>query len=373
MRIAVIGAGAVGGVIAALADRAGHEVTVTARGEHLAVIRGRGLQLSGRWGEHLARPYAAELLDATAPRPDLALLCVKAQDASSALAANATALEGVPLVVVQNGLGGAEAAAAQLPGTPVIGGLALFAASYLEPGQVSVTTGGATYLGRPASASPAGASPDSASPAGAGPDPASPTAPPSPAPASDPSAGIPDPFSLAVDTLSALMPIATTDNFTGAQWTKLLVNHVNALPAITGLPVQQTIADARLRAVLLASMRETIGIARARGVSFEPLLGLDERMLRVVHRAPRILAQLVPRAMARRMGATPNPGSTLQSIRRGQLTEIDHLNGAVVEAAADIGRKAPVNAALVALVHAVERDHRFRTPAEVTRATLAAP
>jgi 2-dehydropantoate 2-reductase len=70
--------------------------------------------------------------------------------------------------------------------------------------------------------------------------------------------------------------------------------------------------------------------------------------------------------MARRMGATPNPGSTLQSIRRGQATEIDYLNGAVVRAAEGLGRTAPVNAALVALVHEVEASGSFLSPDEVT-------
>ena len=353
MKIAVIGAGAVGGAIAAVADRAGHELVVTARGEHLVTLERDGLRLSGAWGEHLARPRAAETLldlpDVASGewRPDLVLLAVKAQDARSALAANAPVLDGVPLAVVQNGLGGAEAAAAQLPSTPVIGALALFAASYLDPGRVSITASGSTYLGRiPRIPSPAEAA--------------------RMAPPDDAAA-----LRVAVEALSPVIPLETTDDFAGAQWTKLLVNHVNALPAITGLSVQQTIADPHLRAVLLASMKETIGIARAKGVRFAPVQGLDDRLLRFVQRAPRILAQLVPRAMARRMGATPNPGSTLQSIRRGQLTEIDHLNGAVVAAAADLGLPAPVNATLVSLVHAVERDHRFRTPAEVAAALHA--
>ena len=72
-----------------------------------------------------------------------------------------------------------------------------------------------------------------------------------------------------------------------------------------------------------------------------------------------------PRAMARRMGDVPNPGSTLQSIRRGQPSEIDHLAGAVVRAAQRNGRDAPVNAALVDLVHEVERSGAFLTPAAV--------
>jgi 2-dehydropantoate 2-reductase len=65
------------------------------------------------------------------------------------------------------------------------------------------------------------------------------------------------------------------------------------------------------------------------------------------------------------MGTVPNPGSTLQSIRRGQLTEIDFLNGAVVEAAGAAGLASPVNSAIVAMVHEVERTGSFLTAADV--------
>jgi 2-dehydropantoate 2-reductase len=129
--------------------------------------------------------------------------------------------------------------------------------------------------------------------------------------------------------------------------------------------VQETIAEPRLCAMLTASMREAVAVARARGVRFETLLGLSDPLLRAFSAAPEPLARLLPRLMALRMGRTPNPGSTLQSIRRGQLTEIDHLNGAVVDAARQVGRPAPVNTALVALVHRVEREHAFVAPADV--------
>ncbi|HOW00540.1 MAG TPA: 2-dehydropantoate 2-reductase N-terminal domain-containing protein, partial [Rhodoglobus sp.] len=58
MRIGVIGAGAVGGAIAALLARAGHEVEVTARGAHLDAIRERGIHLTGGWGEYTASVLA---------------------------------------------------------------------------------------------------------------------------------------------------------------------------------------------------------------------------------------------------------------------------------------------------------------------------
>lgn len=322
MRVGVIGAGAVGGTLAALLDRAGHEVTVTARGEHLAAIRSQGLRLDGAWGSHVARVDALEVL--TDP-VHLTIVATKAADAAAAVRTSSHAIAATPVVVVQNGLGALTAARAELPGTPLVGGLALFAASFVSPGSVAVTAAGSLCLG-------------SDSPAALG---------------------------FAAEILGGVLPVSVTADFRGAQWSKLVVNQVNALPAITGLSAQQTIAHPGLRRVLIRGIRETIAVAAATGIHFAPLQGLSDGLLRMVRRAPLPIAELLPKLMARRMGDVPNPGSTLQSIRRGQLTEVDALNGAVVDAAAAVMRQAPVNAAIVDLVHEVERTGRFLTPTEV--------
>ena len=60
---------------------------------------------------------------------------------------------------------------------------------------------------------------------------------------------------------------------------------------------------------------------RDRSVRFAPVQGVSGRILELVGRLPLALGAFFPRLLARRMGAVPNPGSTLQSIRRGQLTE----------------------------------------------------
>ena len=74
---------------------------------------------------------------------------------------------------------------------------------------------------------------------------------------------------------------------------------------------------------------------------------------------PLAVGQLLPWLMRVRMGSVPNLGSTQQSVRRGQRTEVDHLNGVVVREASAVGRAAPVNAALTALVHEVEASGEF--------------
>ncbi|MFD4420431.1 ketopantoate reductase family protein [Agromyces sp. NPDC058484] len=314
MRIGIIGAGALGGTFAALLARAGHEVEVTARGAGLEAIRSGGIRLTGGYGDAQARVAAAEVLST---RPELVLVCTKAQDAAAAIEANAVTIDGVPVVVVQNGLEGVDLAARILPDSSCMGLLSIIAANYTEPGAVRVTTTAASYLGR-----------------GDGPADAECTR--------------------VAAVLSSAVPVVAIGGFRGAQWTKLIVNMLNAVPAIVGRSVQEIVDDRRLRLVVAASMREAVRVGIARGVRFGRLQGLGDRRLRLFARAPLWAGQFLPWFMRVRMGGVPNLGSTQQSVRRGQPTEVDFLNGAVVREASVAGLGAPVNAALTALVHEVE-------------------
>jgi 2-dehydropantoate 2-reductase len=322
MRIGVIGAGAVGGAIAALMADDGHEVEVTARGEHLEAIRAHGIRLTGGFGDITAHVDAGEKLERG---PEIAIVATKAQDARAAILANATLLAGIPVLIVQNGLEGIAATRPILPRSDILGALAMYASSLVEPGHIAITTPGVTYVG----------------------------------------GGADVPARYVVSVLADAMPTELAQNFPGAQWTKLIVNQVNALPAITGLSVQEVTANPGLRRILTRSMRESVRVGIASGVRFESLQGLSDGRLRLFSHAPLALAESLPKLMARRMGTTPNPGSTLQSIRRGRLTEVDYLNGAVVAAAAKVRLDAPVNSAIVALVHEVEDSNAFLTPDEV--------
>lgn len=323
MRIAVIGAGAVGGLLAALAARAGHEVLVTARGEHAAAIASAGLHVDGGWGEWVA---AVALVESIPPpdtdhadgahRPlDLLVLATKAHDSAAALAPWA-AHDGTPVLVLQNGLGGEQAVRDALPHSPVAIGLALFAVSLTGPGRITVTgPNGLTLGGDPAAAA------------------------------------------VAEPLLRAILPaeLVLADDIRGAQFTKLLVNQVNALPAITGLSVQQTVADARLLPILARGMVETVAVGDAAGVAWGRIGGVDAEAVASIRTGGTAAAAELARTLATGMGEVPNPASMLQSIRRGRTTEVDQINGAVVSLGTSLGVATPVNAALVALVHEVER------------------
>ncbi len=330
MRIAVIGAGAVGGLMAALAARAGHDVLVTARGEHAAAIASAGLHVDGGWGEWVA---AVELATSIPNRPlDLTVLATKAHDSASALDAW-RAHDGTPVLVLQNGLGGEQAVRDALPHSPVAIGLALFAVSLTGPGRITVTGPNGLTLG-----------------------------------------GDPAAVAVAEPLLRATLPaeLVIADDIHGAQFTKLLVNQVNALPAITGLSVQQTVADPALRAVLARGMVETVAVGDAVGVAWGRIGAVDAEAVARVRAGGTAAAAELAELLAAGMGDVPNPASMLQSIRRGRTTEVDAINGAVVALGAQHGVPTPVNAALVALVHELERSSVFLSPSD-TAARATAP
>ena len=140
MRIAVVGAGAVGGYYAARFAAAGHEVAVIARGAHLAAIRAHGLVIRSESGELVTKPLAHE--DARGIGPcDLVLVAVKAYDTVTALPLLEPLTGPATMVLtLQNGVDGPSAAASVVGEARVLGGAAYIATALAAPG-VIVQTG----------------------------------------------------------------------------------------------------------------------------------------------------------------------------------------------------------------------------------------
>ncbi|MGY6498507.1 MAG: ketopantoate reductase family protein, partial [Microcella sp.] len=328
MRVTVIGAGAVGGLLAALLHRAGHEVTVVARGEHAAAIAANGLRVDGGWG---AWDAPVQLMSETSTAAaELLVLATKAHDSAAALAPWREH-DGTPVLVLQNGIGGEQAVRDALPSSPVAVGLALFAVSLSGPGRITVTGPNGMTLG-----------------------------------------GDPVAVSLIAPVVRDALPaeVALAPDIRGAQFTKLLVNQVNALPAITGLSVQDVVRSVALRAVLARGMVETVRVGDAAGVTWGRIGAVDADAVARIRREGAGAAAELARLLAAGMGDVPNPASMLQSIRRGRTTEVDQINGAVVALGDAHGVPTPVNAALTELVHEVERTAAHLTP-EATLARLA--
>lgn len=137
MRVAVVGAGGVGGAFGAALAKAGADVTFIARGAHLAAMKANGLRIEGGRGEtHLVPTQATDDPKTVGP-VDFVLFCVKLWDVESAgehigpLVGRDTAV--IPL---QNGIDAPERLLPILGPRAVMGGVAQISASIVEPGVV---------------------------------------------------------------------------------------------------------------------------------------------------------------------------------------------------------------------------------------------
>lgn len=137
MKVAIIGAGGVGGFLGALLARAGHDVGFLARGAHLAAIRERGLELrSKQFGDFVVKGTASDNGADLGPA-DFVLMGVKMYDFSAAITHAQAALAPNGLVAtIQNGLE-APYEIADVVGTQrVLAGTVSLEATLLEPGVV---------------------------------------------------------------------------------------------------------------------------------------------------------------------------------------------------------------------------------------------
>ena len=153
MRIAVVGAGAMGGSYGGLLSLAGEDVSlVDARSDHVEAIRSRGLRVSGVFGEHLVRMPAAGSPEGLEPADggwaDLVIVFHRQQrDPEAARAADRLLAPEGCAVTFQNGIGNVETLREELGAARVLGGSSMCSALVEAPGHVVMTHRGPTSIG----------------------------------------------------------------------------------------------------------------------------------------------------------------------------------------------------------------------------------
>jgi 2-dehydropantoate 2-reductase len=234
MRIAVMGAGGVGGYFGARLAQAGHDVAFVARGRHLAAMRERGLAVRSANGDvHLASPRASD--DASSlGAADVVMFAVKLWDTEAAAAQCAPLVrDGGVVIPFQNGVESVERIGAVLGADRVAGGVAQIAATIGEPG-VIVHTGTMARL-RVGAAQP------------------------SQQPRID---------AFATACRNARIDVDVVPDVRIALWAKFgFLAAMSGLTSVARKPIGVVRSDADMRAVFEAAVGEAWALARARGVA----------------------------------------------------------------------------------------------------------
>jgi 2-dehydropantoate 2-reductase len=308
MKIAIMGAGAVGCYYGAMLARAGHPVTVVGRAQHVAAVQARGLLLETATFTEAVRVDATVDPSGVADA-DTVLLCVKSGDTVAAGREMSPHLKtDASVLSLQNGVDNAERLQAVLR-RPVIPTAVYVAVDMPAPGHVRHHGRGELVIG------------------------------PSPL-----SSDIADAFR------RAGIPTDVSDQVVGALWAKLIVNCAyNALSAIAQLPYGRLTEVDGVRDVMTDVVAECVAVAER----------LDVKVPGEILSTVLELAASMPNQFS----------STAQDLARGKQSEIDHLNGYVVRTAARLGIKVPVNRSLLVIVKLLELKAQAANPETSSRHT----
>ncbi len=141
MRIAIMGAGGVGGFYGGRLAQAGHDVTFVTRGTHLRAIQEKGLKLAGGAGDTVISPAQATGDPGRIGPVDVVLFCVKLFDTEDAARAIQPLLsKGGVCITLQNGVDGSERIGAVVGNDRVMGGIAFVSALIESPGVIRYTS-----------------------------------------------------------------------------------------------------------------------------------------------------------------------------------------------------------------------------------------
>ncbi|HET6553473.1 MAG TPA: 2-dehydropantoate 2-reductase [Dyella sp.] len=317
-RIAIYGAGSVGGYVGArLHDYA--RITFIGRRRITDAWRLHGLDwtdLAGQEGHVPGRTLDVQTDPFASAKAHLVLVTVKSGATETVARELAGVLApGTPVISLQNGLHNADLLRAALPGHPVLAGMVPFNVLQRQPGVFHQGSSGELMC------------------------------------ASHPSLAPFTPLFAA-----AGLPLLARDDMPAVQTAKLLLNLNNAINALSSVPLKEELSQRSWRRCLALAQREALTVFRAAGMQAARLTPLPTRWLPNVLELPDALFQ---RVASRMLAIDPVArSSTWEDLQRRRPTEVDAINGEIVQLAAAHGLSAPINAKLVELVREAEREPR---------------
>ncbi len=301
MRIAIVGAGALGSVIGGLLIEAGLDTVLIERNaQDVRVVQENGLHLDGVSGDRILRP-AIVSDPAQAAGADLIFVIVKSYDTRAAIETVKEAISPTGIVLtLQNGIGNFETLNEAFPGRVLLGTTTVGAMT-VGPGHFRHTGFGQTHFG-------------------------------------EADGRILDRTRAVAEVLERMKagPVHVVDNAVGCVWSKLIINAaINAPATLLRVRNGDLPANESGRGLIHRIVEECVKIVRAKGISLifdDP----EERVIAVCE------------------GTAPNINSMFQDVLAGRRTEIDFINNALADEADRLGIDAAVNKTLALLIKTLE-------------------
>ena len=329
MRIAVIGSGAIGGLVAGYLKSKGEDVVLIARAQAQKAINSSGLKISGVRGEYNVSIPIEERLRSKA---DLVIVATKTQDIEKALKDNCKFIKDSFVLTTQNGVAADDIVAKFIPKENIVSSIVMFGSTNLEPGKIIHNFEGSWIIGNISSDCKV------------------------------------DLTALAA-VLGKVFPVAVSGNIRGMKYLKIFVNANNCISAILGVSMQEAFSDIEVSRISINIWREGLEVISKAGINLVSLPDFPVERLNKLTGIPSLEAAKIYSGIMSSLSKEPLYGSILQSIKRGKSSEIDYINGEFVRIAKGYVMNAPLNEKLVSMVHEVEETGKFFTKEELINST----
>ncbi|MFH1774384.1 MAG: 2-dehydropantoate 2-reductase [Methanobacteriota archaeon] len=300
MKVAVMGAGAVGGYFGGVLAKSGADITLIARGKHLEAMRKDGLLIKSYRGDFRADVKATSDPKEAGP-VELVIFTVKTYDTEEAIRLCAPMIrENTCILSLQNGVDNDEKIAREAGREKVICGVAYIGVGIEEPGVICHSAAGKIAIG-------------------------------------ELNGKITHRIKKIAEMFSAAgVPCEISRDIIKLKWEKLVWNAAfNALTTITRASVAEVLSDKKLMETAVAAMHEVIEVAQKKGIDIDDAAIQDAL------------------ALSKNIGDFKT--SMLQDFESGRKTEVEALNGIVVRKGREVNVKTPVNQCLYALVSFMEK------------------
>ena len=316
LKIAVIGAGAIGGTTAAFLTEAGYDVELVCKYDSIVKKAKQGLKIVGVKGEHIVKMNAVKEVEELSGKKDFILVATKSYDMpETCQRVLKFADENTLFVAMQNGIP-LDAMAKVVGEKRTVGCVIGYGATMLEYGELEITSFGDYIIGM--------------------------------------KENIPRLKELK-EALDTAFNTHISESILSELYSKLIVNScITALGVLSGLYLGEMLKIKHVRDIFLKIMCEAVDVANALNLKLPPYAGkLDYyKMTDLSSGFKRAKAHLTIRVVGIKYRRLKS--SSLQSLERGRKTEIDFFNGYIADKANEMDVPAPMNEVITQMVKEIE-------------------
>lgn len=319
MKVAVIGFGAIGGLVAAYLKEKGNKVIAVGKLEQKKAIEDNGLTVEGVRGSTM---YYVDIKPQLEEKVDLAILAVKTQDLRDAVDKSRDFLTGTTILTTQNGVRADKLLSMMLGDKNIISSIVMFGSTYVPDNKIVHNFEGKWLIGRPFGPND-------------------------------------EKVKEVVEFLKCSFECVEVENISSMKWTKLFVNMSNCIPALLGKSIQETYSNLDMCKLALKVLKEGFDVVDSLGIQLMDMPDFEVNKLKGLTNMPPEEGAKIFSGIMTNLSKEPLYGSILQSIQRSRPSEIDFINGEIANQAKLHDKDARFNTMVTELVHKVEREKTF--------------